>query len=145
MQFIDGNRRKHMSKVEPRTRPLVCDYMTPSPHTVGVDQSVAKARQLMIDIEARHLPVLDDGHLVGMVSERDLRLVPDSEQATVPVEQVMSNDVYAVDGSLYLADVALHMANHHLGSAVVTSHQRVIGILTSTDLSKALADVLRSD
>ena len=130
-------------KVVPRTKPLACDYMTPSPHTIGVDQTVARARQLMVELGARHLPVLDDGHLVGLVSERDLRLVADAAQGKVTVEEVMSNDVYAVDGADYLSDVALHMARHRLGSAVVTSHGRVIGIVTSTDLSRALADVLQ--
>ncbi len=133
-----------MKKVTPRTQPLVCDYMTPSPHTIGIDQSVARARQMMVELETRHLPVLDDGHLVGMVSERDLRLVANREQAAVKVDEVMSNDVYAVDGAKYLSEVALHMANHRLGSAVVTSHERVIGIITTTDLSKALADLLQA-
>ena len=50
-------------------------YMTPSPVTVGRDQSLAVAHDIMRKHRIRHLPVLDAGALVGIVTERDLRLI----------------------------------------------------------------------
>lgn len=131
-----------MKKSAVRKQPLVCDYMTPMPHTIGIEQTAAKANEMMVHLKARHLPVLDDGHLVGVISERDLRLVRSQDQADVKVDELMSDEVYAVEANRKLAEVAKYMAHHRLGSAVVTAEDRVIGILTSTDVSRALADVL---
>lgn len=131
-----------MKKSAIRKQPLVCDYMTPMPHTIGIEQTAAKANEMMVHLKARHLPVLDDGHLVGVISERDLRLVRSQDQADVKVDELMSDEVYAVEANRKLAEVAKYMAHHRLGSAVVTAEDRVIGILTSTDVSRALADVL---
>jgi CBS domain-containing protein len=118
--------------------------MTPMPHTIGVDQPVATAQRLMHDHQTRHLPVLDDGHLVGMVSERDLRLARPGEE-TLPVSEVMHDEAYAVSGRQPLAQVARHLAKHKLGSAVVTENDRVIGIVTVVDVARALADLLDAD
>ena len=53
----------------------VAKYMTAGPHTIGREQSLVAAKQLMHKIHARHLPVLHGGKLVGVVSERDLDVV----------------------------------------------------------------------
>ena len=53
----------------------VYSYMTPSPLTIGRDQTLATAHDLMRKHDIRHLPVLDGGVLVGIVTDRDLHLV----------------------------------------------------------------------
>ncbi len=58
----------------------VSDVMTPSPETVEPDESAGQAAVLMIHGGFRHLPVVDDGAVVGMISIRDLvRLTVDDE------------------------------------------------------------------
>ena len=131
------------TKHHARSAPLVCDYMTPMAHTIGIDQSLATAQRLMLDYQIRHLPVLDDGHLVGMLSDRDLRLATPSE-GELPVGEFMHDEAYAVSGQHALAAVARHLQKHKLGSAVVTEKDRVIGILTVVDICRALADVIEA-
>jgi len=120
-------------------------FMTPSPHCVGLTQSIALAADRMTEFGVRHLPVLDGGQLVGIVSERDLALiasvVPD-ELTELTVEEAMTGVPYCVERETLVATAAAHMALRKLGSAVVTEHGRVVGIFTVTDALHILATVL---
>jgi acetoin utilization protein AcuB len=55
--------------------PTIQKYMTPMPHTIGSDQSLQKAHELMREFKIRHLPVLKGGKLVGILTDRDIALV----------------------------------------------------------------------
>jgi len=123
---------------------LVRQYMTPSPHTIGRDQTLARAATVMREHRIRHLPVLVGGHLVGILTERDVALVEtlhgvDSTREVV--ESAMSQDCYAVSPEEPLAKVAAQMAHHKYGSAVVTEQGKVVGVLTTVDVCRAFADV----
>lgn len=133
--------------LHPRLAPTaitVRSYMTPSPHTIGVGQPVAKAVALLRQHSIRHLPVLRGGTLDGIVTERDLALIErlDVNAAQLTVEDAMTSDVYEVAPTAALADVAAEMAARKLGSAIVVEHHVVIGILTTVDVCTALGDVL---
>ena len=72
--------------------PNVRSYMTPAPHTIGRGQSLTVARPLMHEHGIRHLPVLDGGTLVGLLSERDVFLVeslPGTNPTEVRAEEAM--------------------------------------------------------
>jgi acetoin utilization protein AcuB len=100
----------------------VRDHMTPSPLTLGADQTLAVAHQLMRRNRIRHLPVLRGGKLVGLVSQRDLMLIetlPGVDPADVPVEDAMTTEVFAVSPEASVATVAGKMAARRLGSAVI--------------------------
>jgi len=123
----------------------VADYMTPGPHTIGREQSLVAAKQMMEKIHVRHLPVLHGGKLVGVLSDRDLTAVetlPGSRQMTV--EDAMVPDVYVTSGDASLATVAGEMARRHLGSAIVVTGGDVVGVFTAVDALRALADALRT-
>jgi acetoin utilization protein AcuB len=60
----------------PKAIPHVERYMTTSPHTVGQDQKLSQAHKIMRAHEIRHLPVLQGGKLVGVLSDRDLHPRP---------------------------------------------------------------------
>jgi acetoin utilization protein AcuB len=95
----------------------------------------------------RHLPVLDGGKLVGMVTERDLHLVEtlrDVDPREVIVDEAMSNHVYSVDPDIALDVVAETMAEHKYGSAVAIQNGKVVGIFTTNDACRALAELLHS-
>lgn len=127
------------------TKETVDKYMTPCPHTVGKDQSLAKAHELMREHGIRHLPVLDGGRLVGLLSDRDVHLVQslrDVVSAQVPVEQAMSYDPYCVTPLTELEQVAREMARKKLGSAVVMEGPKVVGIFTAIDALETLAWML---
>lgn len=126
---------------------LVRQYMTPSPHTIGRDQTLDRAAHVMREHHIRHLPVLTGGHLVGMLTERDVALVETLkgvEPARETVEDAMSQDCYTVGPDDVLAAVARQMAEHKYGSAVVTEHAKVIGVITTVDICRAFADIASS-
>ncbi|HEY5451371.1 MAG TPA: CBS domain-containing protein [Polyangia bacterium] len=122
----------------------VAAYMTRGPHTIGREQSLAAAKQLMHTTHVRHLPVLHGGQLVGVVSERDLDVVgalPGSRQLSV--EDAMVPDVYTISEDAPLASVAADMARLKVGSAVVLKGNDVVGVFTAVDGLRALAELLR--
>ena len=121
------------------------NFMTRSVHTIGTKSPLAEAHRMMNDHGIRHLPVLEGGRLVGMLSQRDLHLIEtlkDVDPKEVLVEEAMSQDAYTVAPEAELAVVAREMALHKYGSAVVIRGAEVLGIFTTTDALKALDTVL---
>lgn len=127
------------------TQPTVRDYMTPSPHTISVDRSLTDAHSLMRQFHIRHLPVVEGGRLVGIVSERDLHLVEtfkDVTPADVQVEEAMTADPYVVSPETPLQEVAATMWKKKFGSAVVVDGREVVGVFTTIDALGALITAL---
>ena len=123
------------------------DYMTKGAHSIGPKQTLAVAHRIMRENHIRHLPVLDAGRLVGVVSDRDLHLVEtldDVNPETVPVEDAMTEQPYAVGPDAHLGAVARTMAEHKYGCAVVLYKGKLLGVFTTVDALRALADLARS-
>jgi len=118
--------------------------MTHHPHSIRLDESVATARKLMSTLKVRHLPVLKAGALVGVVSERDLRLV-NGEASRLKVEDLCVDDPIAVDIDTSLFVVAGLMAEKRVGSVLVMDEGKLAGIFTTTDACRALADLLHPE
>ena len=51
----------------------VGSYMIKSPYVASSDSSLQEALELLVECAIRHLPIVDDGRLIGLISERDLR------------------------------------------------------------------------
>jgi acetoin utilization protein AcuB len=120
-------------------------FMTHSPHTIGQEQPLSVAHQLMRQHGIRHLPVLHGGKLVGMLSQRDLHFIEtlaNVDQETVNVSEAMSTDTYVVGPRATLRKVAEEMADRRYGAVVVMDKEHVIGILTTVDGMRALSLVL---
>lgn len=125
--------------------PSIQKYMTTAPHAVGMAQSLAFAHELMKKHEVRHLPVLEGGVLVGLISDRDLHLVEalkDVDPTKVSVEDAMSSEVYSVSPDAALDEVVTTMAERKYGCAVVMQNAHVVGIFTTVDVCRALAELL---
>lgn len=121
-------------------------YMTVNPHAIERHQPLSEAHELMRQHGIRHLPVLDSGRLVGLVSQRDLHLLeslPSVDPDQVPVEDAMSADVYVVAPHAILAKTVGEMLERKLGSAVVMQGTEVIGVFTTIDALSALYDCLK--
>jgi acetoin utilization protein AcuB len=131
----------------PMTKPIppIRKYMTTSPHTIGQEQTLHHAHQQMRALSVRHLPVLEGGRLVGMLTQRDLAVIEGLDGVdphAVQVEDAMSTEVYAVRPEAPLDEVAGEMAEKKYGSAVVVQNGHVVGIFTSVDLARALVELL---
>ncbi|HSD90278.1 MAG TPA: CBS domain-containing protein [Kofleriaceae bacterium] len=127
--------------------PTVKRYMSRQPWTITPSAKMSEAHRVMREHHIRHLPVLDQGKLVGIVSERDLHLIetlPGSDPEDVTVDEAMIADVYAVSPDEEVDKVIEKMADNKLGSAlVVTRNGKVEGIFTTIDALQCFADVLR--
>jgi acetoin utilization protein AcuB len=118
------------------------EHMTVSPVVIGSDRTLADAHRIMRARGIRHLPVVDAGALVGLVSQRDLYLAEtlrSVDPATDTVREAMSADPYAVSPGAALEEVATIMAERKLGSAIVVDRGSVIGLFTTVDALRALA------
>lgn len=127
--------------------PHIDKYMTPMPHSVGLHQPLKTAHDIMHTHAIRHLPVLEGGRLVGIVTSRDLALVEsleDVDPSKVEVEEAMTTDVYAVTPDARLDEVANEMAERKYGCAVVIEAAKVVGVFTTVDACRALVEVLHA-
>ena len=127
--------------------PPVKRYMTTSPHTIGLDQKLTQAHKLMREHHIRHLPVLDGGALVGVISDRDLHLIEtlrDVDPAKVTIEEAMTVSVYSVSPDASLDEVSKEMAEHKYGCAIVSDHGKIVGVFTTTDGMRALHELLET-
>src|SRR6516165_10777364 len=91
-------------------------YMTHAPYVVQAGASLASAARLMRQIGARHLPVLHEGSLVGILSERDLLLLEartDLDLETTPTSTAMQTDVCGVSRETPLGEVVRAMARRN--------------------------------
>ncbi|HSI05303.1 MAG: CBS domain-containing protein [Myxococcota bacterium] len=132
-----------MSKPVPQIR----KYMTTTPITMGAEQTLATASAKMTEHRVRHLPVLKGGKLVGIISDRDVRLAESFQGVdpkVEPLDFVMTNDVYTVGPETPLDEVVGHMAETKVGSAIVVDAGHVVGVFTTTDACRALAELLET-
>jgi acetoin utilization protein AcuB len=120
----------------------IAEMMTPEPCCISAASTIREAHRLMAAQALRHLPVLESGKLVGLVSERDLLRLEaafDVDQKRDPVRVAMSSPAYWVLPETPLSVVAGQMRDRCIGSAVVVSGGQVIGIFTTSDALEALA------
>ena len=125
--------------------PSISKYMTTLPHTIGADQSLVKANQMMSELRVRHLPVLSGGTLVGVLSDRDVKLVEsfkDVDPANVKVEEAFSPEPYIATPSSSLAEVCAEMARHKYGCALICDNHKLVGIFTWVDALNAFNELL---
>lgn len=127
------------------SRPTVQQYMSVAPVVISSDRTLAEAHRLMRERKIRHLPVVDHGRLVGVVSQRDLYLLgtlKGVDPGTEIVAEAMTQEPYAVPPDAALEAVAAAMADGKFGCAVVVDRGSVIGLFTTVDALRALAAVV---
>ncbi len=127
--------------------PQVIAFMTPFPHTVDVDAPLKDAHKVMREHHFRHLPVTSQGRIVGVLTDRDIGLIlgPDpggADERELKVRDAFVEKACIVPASTPVSKVARLMADSRIGSAIVTKHDKLVGIFTVTDACRALAEVL---
>lgn len=130
--------------------PRLKGLMTPFPYAVGIDEPLIAARKLMLEHHIRHLPVIRNGELAGIVTDRDIKLMlgpefdyPDPRE--LKVEDAYVDHGYVVDIDTVLTEVLTTMAERHIGAALVTRKGKLAGIFTMVDACSAFAKHLEPD
>ncbi|HXK23786.1 MAG TPA: CBS domain-containing protein [Myxococcota bacterium] len=136
-----------MDLAQHRHMPPVSTLMTPFPYFVGPDDPVARVLELMREHDIRHVPVKKDDRVIGLISQSDLRWLTDPNRGAIDPASVRVRDVpvpppYAVELSAPLGPVLLEMARLRVSSAIVLRSGRLAGIVTETDVCRALGQVL---
>jgi CBS domain-containing membrane protein len=124
----------------------VRDLMTTAVKTLGRNDQVSVADDLMRAGRIRHLPVLDEeGELCGVVSQRDLfrgalaralgygELAQRKLLATLAVKEVMTTDVVTATPEIAIAEAARLMLDRKIGCLPVVDGRRLVGIITEAD------------
>ena len=129
--------------------PTIRGEMTEFPYSVEIGAPLMEALDFMRAHKIRHLPVTDDGVLIGIVTDRDIKLLfgpdfqyPDPDE--LRVSDAVVEQSYVVDVETPLEVVLERMAEQHIGSALVTEDGELQGIFTSTDACRAFADYLNA-
>lgn len=132
----------------------VSELMTQNPIHANPSTSVTAVLDLLLENDVRHLPIVENGSLVGIVSDRDLRpyqsrawaISGDWEEFTArlgqPVSSVMSGAVVAVDEESDMSEVVRTMIDERVGAVPVTRgpDQKLVGIVSYVDVLRAFSD-----
>lgn len=127
--------------------PIVGNYMSVQPYTIGYDQTLEKAERMMRQHQVRHLPVLNGGVLVGILSDRDVKLVEslkDVDPSKVRIDEAYTPEPYVVTSQTSLEEVCGKMASQRYGCAVVRDGHQLVGIFTWIDALNACSEILKS-
>ncbi len=128
--------------------PTIKSVMTPFPHSVDIDVPIDEAQAFMREHHIRHLPVTENHALVGVLTDRDIKLYLGPELAYPKVSETRVRDVYLdhpyiVDLNERLDVVLQNMADRHIGSVLVTRSGKLAGVFTATDVCRSFVEFLR--
>jgi acetoin utilization protein AcuB len=121
--------------------------MTRGVHAVRSGESLRTAHEVMRSYRIRHLPVIDNGLVVGVVSLRDLILVeglPGVDAGQLQVADAMTHLPYVVSPDTDVREVMKEMQRRRLGSAIVVKHGALVGIFTTVDALRAFTQTLEA-
>lgn len=130
-----------------RHMPQMVSVMTPFPYHIDANAPLAAARALMDEHSIRHLPVFEDGDIVGIVSERDIERAhipghPLREETELVVGDLCTHRPYFVDVADPLHIVLDAMAEKRLGSVLVLKEGELAGLFTAVDACHLLSQIL---
>ena len=116
----------------------ISEVMTPNPRSVGPEEEIQIAARIMREEDAGSVPVVEDGRLVGMVTDRDIvvRAVADGDFAC-SVDDIMSDDVVTADPEMTTAAASQLMSEHQIRRLpVVDADDRLVGIVSIGDVAQ---------
>jgi len=134
---------------------FVANRMTPNPVTITPATTVADASEIMRTNKFRRLPVVENGKVVGIVTDRDLTEVSPSPATTLSifelnyllakmqVKDIMAKNIVTLNVNATIEEAALIMYNQKIGGLpVVDDNGAIVGIITETDIFKCIVDVM---
>ena len=129
--------------------PPIKAVMTAFPHSIEFDEGIGAARERMAAHGIRHLPVVQGGRLVGVITEREIGLALQPElrgswNEESKVGELCSEEAYVVGLNEPLDRVLQQMARRHVHATLVAKDGRLAGIFTTTDACRCFGGLLRS-
>lgn len=109
-------------------------------HTIAPEQMVLEAVRTMAERNVGALPVVEDGVVVGVISERDYArkmVLKGRSSAGTPVRDIMSSPVITVDSRQSIEDCMGIMTDNHLRHLPVVENEKLLGLLSIGDLVKS--------
>lgn len=132
---------------------VVFDWMTMKVHSTGPGDSLSAAVRIMKEMNIAHIPVVKDGGVVGMVTDRDIREFIPSKAATLDVydlhdilektkiKKVMKAPVHTVTPDTPIEEAAMIMYDRNISCLPVEKDGVLDGIITKRDIFKAMIDI----
>ena len=139
-----------MAALKKRKRmPIVGAVMTSFPYFVEAGDTATNMERMMDEHAIRHLPVQENGMVVGIVSERDLhhrvkRQAPRAEKDKILAREIMVPNPYIVPFRAPLNEVVFEMARRRIGSVLVQRQGKLAGILSAMDVCRVFGEYLES-
>ena len=124
------------------------EFTSPCENPVDPNTPLSDIINLLDSETYRHIPVVEDGRPIGIISSRDLKFITRLDVGNVDftARDFMVADPYTVVVGTPIQDVALEMSQRKIGSAIVTNEDgNIEGIFTTTDALNALVEVLRGE
>jgi acetoin utilization protein AcuB len=132
-----------MSKATPQLQ----KYMSTLPHSIGSDQPMRMAMEMMKKHSIRHLPVLKGGTLSGILTDRDIKLasgIRGVDPEKTKVEELATEEIYVTSPDSPIDEVVSRMADRKIGSAVVVQNHKLVGIFTTSDALRVLGELFNN-
>jgi acetoin utilization protein AcuB len=135
---------------------IVEKWMTKNVITVPPHEKIIDAFELMQRQGIRHLPVVENGELKGLVTDRDIRLALIPSSLSMPedrvyhlgaleqVEEIMSTELITVAPTTTIEEAAKLIAQHKIGAVPVVTQGKLVGILTATDILGVFIEMLET-
>ncbi|MEG0009904.1 CBS domain-containing protein [Aeromonas lusitana] len=133
----------------------LAEIMTEHPFTLGPQNSVKQAMDLMQQERIRHIPIVDEHHhLLGLVTLTDilatresklLLIHPDREAEftdSVQLDEIMTRQVASVDPHAGIKEAALYLQRHKYGCLPVIRGRKLVGIVTESDFIAVAINLL---
>ena len=128
--------------------------MTANPFTVTPDSTIAETLELMRDKNVHRVPVVKNGRLVGIITERKLLEVSPSPATSLSIFEInyllaktkigdiMTTDVITVEPDTLLEVAALQMRELDIGALPVLDGEKLVGIITETDIFESFIEIM---
>lgn len=123
------------------------EFTTPNPIVADEETHLNELLQKMKQHEIRHIPIVREKQVVGIVSDRDLHIASalnPSNEKTILAKNIMSTDPFTMPSSATLDEVAYEMSKQKIGSTIINDENgEFLGLFTSTDALNALIEIIR--
>jgi CBS domain-containing protein len=115
----------------------VRDAMTANPRTLSPNDSIQSAARIMKEEDAGSVPIVENGKLVGMVTDRDIviRAVVEGSPANRPVRDIASGNVISTTPGASIRDAEGLMSKHQVRRLPVVENERLVGIISLGDIA----------